>query len=112
MERRTAVTAVLALLSGAAWAGSYPECLLKGLPGSQNATVTNAVVRECLAKYPEGYFGLDRGYAQRNEWFPSTRDECVKKHGANTSDARAALLIQGACVCKYEPASFFQQPCP
>lgn len=97
-------------VSGNAMAGNFADCILDKMPGSANGATHAAVFRACAEKYPEKYFGIERGSGRGLFGFKD-ENECTIKKAQNTTFQYSAGAIGIACACLYKEPLFKGELC-
>lgn len=98
------------LLSCAALAGNYADCILDKMPGSENEAVTAAVVSTCIQENPNGFYEIEKGDG-RGLFGYKNANACVLKKARDTRYPRAAGLISASCRCLYDEALIPGETC-
>lgn len=93
------IVAALAMVSAPAWA-NYAQCLIENLASSQSGAVHAAAVTLCTAKFPDGFYTIERGSGRGILGFKSP-EACTIASAKNTSWQPSAGLIRNACNCLY-----------
>lgn len=105
-----AVFAHLALSASAHAYSNYAECILERVPNTKNPTSFGAVMRQCAERYPDLYFGVEKG-GGIGMFGPKTPDACIVKYAEETTFAPAAGAVAGACQCLYGRPAFKDDRC-
>jgi len=98
---RPAISAMLFVSCGPAFAANFATCLLDKLPGTANDVAAQAVYQVCLAEHPGGINAVAQG-SGRGMFAFKTGAECTAKKAGETRSNRAAVLVGVACRKLYD----------
>ena len=98
------------MVSTAAHAGNFAECILDRMPGTANQPAAMAVFRSCGSENPGQYEAIEQGSGLGFFGFKD-QDACIIKKSKDTTQSNAAFMISRACRCLYQAPIFKGEMC-